>query len=65
MAEAEICARAMTLAQIVLDFLQQPEAEDAAQAAAIQRENALGPAVIRQMLIAGSDPVAHAVFRSS
>jgi hypothetical protein len=45
----------MPLAQDVLDLLEQAEAENAAQAAAIQRQDALGRTVIRQVLIPGSD----------
>src|SRR5678816_705972 len=59
MAQAEVVACLMALAQDILDCLQQAEAQDAAQPAPVQRQDALRCAVIGQVLIARAGAVAH------
>src|SRR5262249_49482812 len=56
---------AVARAQDVLDLLQDAEGEDAPQATAVEGEDALGPAVVREVLIAVADHVRHGTQSSS
>ncbi|KFB69568.1 MAG: hypothetical protein CAPSK01_000627 [Candidatus Accumulibacter vicinus] len=62
--QAKVVASAMPLGEHLLDAFENAQRENAAQAAAVEREDALRQTVGGKMLVAGSNRIAHAALHS-